>query len=638
MNKSKGSILIVVLLMIFILSFISIAMLNFTYFYFSDSSLAYERTKLKFATEYETFRLIKSLKLGKIITNLISTNTNTDNFIYSFQVKMTNYSNNYKYTLLLSGQKIKNLKREITCFLIYPTDFCYVNMSKVLIPQVSRGALWGYVFFNEIENKSPDFLIAFSHPPVFSKNTNSKINSFTGEAEISETEVSARINLKGKTNFIYPLDMTIDVDKILDKALEIAKGGWIIDRYSKDFGTEKIENPFIAEKEYLGTFRYSTPYLKVPTYIKVNNVYFSEVKRTYIDPLESSDVIGSRGEYSLLFITIKDGNLGFNTQPVEMKLPLESFEEPFKIKLNTPGTRITSKYRKITGIYLDDTDINLLFEKKVALRGETIFITDESIKSKYYLSLGKGNGIKKEFRLPRDTTPQIVFVGNKKIENVFVENFNLVLAHPPSSDEEVIVMKKIPKVYIQKSYPLEGTHIYTDKPEYAVVLDFDKINNLPKIPVIFSYLPLVIKGTPNEPIVIASKENIYVDEINTDPLKAKTMVIISRKGVFVKEHVEVLRNVFIVSRLDGIYRLSPLRMDDLSNERGMWIFGNVLLEGTLRNKLNGSIDNYYLVSPENVFNNKTIALSRRVIEDYLSNTKFGEIFRNIFPPFVVVKY
>jgi len=638
MDKNKGSILIVVLLMIFILSFVSIAMLNFTYFYFSDSSLEYERTKLKLVMEYETFQLLKSLRSGQIITNLTSTNTNTDGFIYSLQVKMTNYTNSYTYTLLLSGQKIKNLKREITCFLIYPTDLCYVNMSKVLIPQGSKGALWGYVFFNEVENKSPNFLIAFRYPPVFSKTTNLKVNSFTAEAEISETEVSARINLRNKTTSVYPLDIAIDVGKILEKALKIAKNGWIIDRYSKDLNTEKIENPFIAEKEYLGAFKYSEPYLKVPSYIKVNNVYFSKAKRSYIDPLESSDVIGSRGEYSLPFVIMKDGNLWFNTQPVEMKLPLESFDEPFKIKLNIPGAKITSKYRKITGIYLDTPDINLLLERKVSLQGEVISIIDDNIKSMYYLSLGKGNGIKKEFRLPRDITPQIVFVGNKKIENVFVENFNLVLASPPGSDEEVIVMKKIPKVYIQKSYPPEGTHIYTDKPEYAIVLDFDKINNLPKTPVIFSYLPLVVKGTPNEPVVIASKENIYIDEINTDPLKAKTIVIISAKGVFVKEYVEVLRNVFIVSRLDGIYRLSPLRIDDFSNERGMWIFGNIFLEGKLKNKLNGFKNNYYLVTPENTFNNKTIALSSKVIEDYLSNTKFGEIFRNIFPPFVIVKH
>ena len=634
MRNFRGSILIVVLVMIFILSFISVAMLNFTYFYFSDTSVMYERTKLRLITEYETFRLIKLLMSGQTVTNAIFTNTNTDNFCYTTKITLTNYNNIYKYTLILEGAKVKKMKREIAFSILYPTDFCYLNMSKIVIPEGTKGALWGYIFLKEFENKSSDFLLAFKYPPIFSDSTNLKMTSFIGDANISESDVSASINVIAKTNAVTTVNINVNIDAILDKSLAIADKDWIIREYNKDFEIERIVNPFITEKEYLGIFSYSKPYLRLPSYIKVENVYFSEVRRNAIDPIESSDTIGSRGEYTLAFISMKDGNLWFNTQPVEIKLPPESFDRIFKIRLNVPNTRIMSKYRKVVGIYLDNTNINLLLDNKVSLNNDVIEILDGEVKSEYYLSLGKGNGIKKEFRLPKDVTPQIVFVGNKKVENTFVENFNLILPYPPSMNEEVVVLKKIPKVYIQKSYPRENLHIYTDKNEYAVVIDFDKINNLPKTPIIFSYLPLVIKGTPNEPIIVVSKDNIYIDSVNTDPLRAKTMVIISGKGVFVKEYVEVLRNVFIASKLDGVYRLSPLRIDDMSTERGMWIFGSVFLEGVLRNK--SSTQEYYLASPENPFNNKTIVLSRKVAEDYFSQTAFGETFRKLFQPFIII--
>lgn len=111
------------------------------------------------------------------------------------------------------------------------------------------------------------------------------------------------------------------------------------------------------------------------------------------------------------------------------------------------------------------------------------------------------------------------------------------------------------------------------------------------------------------------------------------MVLISGKGIFLKENVEVLRNVIIISKLDGVYRVSEFRKDDISYERSKWIFGVVILTGELKNGYYLNSFDKYILSYENSINNSTFSISERVIRDYFGEDEFGKSIRTLLPPF-----
>ncbi|MEN2998009.1 MAG: hypothetical protein ABDH28_03110 [Brevinematia bacterium] len=623
----RASALIVALMMVLVLSVVSVSLLSFIGFYYLDSSRLYESEKLKMISEKEVFETIALAKSGIIVTN-VQLRTNTDNFVYKVWREVFITNNIYEVVLKLESAK-SSVKRNLTFYVLFPTDFCYINLSKLIIQTNTKCVFWGYSFLGGIEGEAVDTFFAFSYLPVFSNITNMKVASYIASARISPETPSLDLNIRYRTNLVNTAEMKISVDELLKKVESMVEKEWIISRHQNEI--VEVLNPLSSEKKFLGSFSYANPKIKVDI-SNVGNIYFSEKLSSRLT-LDNSDTLGSRGEITRKFVGISNGYLFFVTTPVEVLLPPEAFYKPFSVKLNSSHTRIVGKYRKITGIYFDNTNENLL-NNKVLLRGDAVEIVSEELRGKYYVSIGKGDGIRRRFRIG-NISPQKVFIGDREARGFFVEDFHLIFTDPPEDGKEVIVMTRIPRIFVSKALPPDGIYVFSDKVERAVVLDFDRIQNLPKNGVIFSHLPVVVKGSPNEPVVVASRKSIYVDEINNIP-NAKTIVLISGEGVFLKEQVEVLRNIFIVSRLDGLYRLTPARTDDVSGERSKWVFGTVVLTGELRNGNLEKTSQSYIFSYENPINSSTFSISERVAKDYLSQSDFGRNIRDLIPPMAVV--
>ncbi len=627
---SKASALIIALMMVLVLSIVSVSLLNFVSFYYLDSWLLYEREKLKLILSKEVLETIKLVQSGVLnFTNEMK--TNTGNFVYEVSREISFTNNVYNVNVSLKSSRAR-ISRKLSFFVLLPTDFCYINFSDVEISNKTKGVFWGYSFFNRLKNISDDTFFAFYYPPLFSSTTNVLSKSYISSAEVSPETPFLSLNIKFQTNFVNEVNVRISVDEIIKKSVSIVYKHWIINDYYK-YDTEDVYNSVLMDKSFLGVFFYSNPKLKV-NYQTLNNLYFSSRKGEKLG-LENMDVFDPRGEMTKKFTFIENGYLYFNSSPVEVNLPQEAFSEPFKVKLNLKDLRLVGKYRRIIGVFFDTTNRNLL-NNGIVLKDGILEILSDEIKRKYYESVGIGNGIKRKFAIGKDTVPQKVFVGGKKVQSFFVENFELVLSEPPRMGEEVLIMKKIPRLFIQKSLPPDGVNVFYDKIEKCVVIDFDKIQNLPKNKVIFSYLPLVVRGSPNEPIIVVSTENVYIDEVNNSS-NPKSLVVIAGKGVFLKEYVEVLRNVLIVSRLDGIYRVIPSGFVDPSNERNKWVFGTVILTGEVGNDNSKNYKRGYVLSFENHINNSTFSISDRLARDYTSNSEFGNTLRYLLPPIVVLR-
>lgn len=623
MNNNKGSALIVALMMVSILFLISTVLIQFITFYYLDSNLIYEREKLKLISEKEILKTLISLKNGIFLTNSYF-DTNTDNFIYKVSREINKTNNIFYITLNLESSKTK-ITRTISVFSLIPTDFCYITLSKMNIRSNTKAVFWGYSFIKEVEGFSPDSFFAFTYAPIFSENTNIPIKSYIAEATVSPETPSLNINIKYPTNSINKMIPNINIDTIIENSIKMVDKDWIIKNPSDN--VEEIINPLISRKTLIGRFYYKTPSLKINTE-KVGNIYFSFDRDKPIT-IENIDVYGSRGEYLKKFIKFENGTLSFITDPVSINLPIDFFEL-YKIKLDKEFLKIDSKYRKVIGIFFDDTNKNLL-GNGVILKNDYIEIVSDEIKNQYFSLIGVSDGKRNKYRVG-NITIQRVFIDGKPITGFYVENGELVLPYTPKKGEEIVVMKKIPIIFFQKQLPPNGIYVFTDITETAVIIDFDKIQNLPKNKIIFSELPTVVKGSPNEPIIVVSKENVYIDNIN-ETSNPKTLVIISGKGIFLKEHVEVLRNVILVSKLDGIYRVSEFRKDDISTERNKWIFGSVILTGELENGYSLNSFSKYILSYENPINNSTFSISERVAKDYFREDNFGKNIRNLIPPF-----
>lgn len=629
MFNNSASALIVALLMIMILSIISVSLLNFINFYYLDASRFYEFEKLKLASENDILETILSVRRGEFITNTVF-RTNTDDFVYKVSRRIFSTNNLYTVVLDLESPKAR-VRRSIKFYAITPTDFCYIILDRLNIKKDTKGVFWGYSFVRGALGESDNLFFSYTYPPLFSDITNLNLVSYIASADISPETPSLNLNIKHKTNIVNPASISVDINEIVKKIMPLVSKGWLIDsRYQK---TEEIQNSLISEKEYLGRFSYSE--VKIRLSKPVENIYFSRSRDSEtIDILNNSDTFGSRGEVTSKFIKFEDGFLTFNTSPVQITLQPESFYEPYKIKLNSDTLRNVSEYRKVIGVYLEDTNRNLLNDG-VILDKDILTIISPDIRSRYYTNIGKGDGVRSRFRISTDINPQKVFVGGREIRGFYIDNFEIVMPSPPEKDKDIIVMHKIPKVFIRKSLPENGIHIFTDKTDKAVLIDFDSIQNLPKNGIIFSKNPIILRGSPNEPVIVVSEDNIYIDSINRIP-NPKTLVIISAKGVFLKEDVEVLRNVIILSKLDGIYRVGPSRTDDVSEERSKWIFGTVILTSELKNSVANNSKKGYITSYENPINNSTFSISPRVMSDYLSDSEFGRTLRYILPPIVVV--
>lgn len=620
---SSGSALVIVLMMVLVLSVISVSILNFVSFYYFDTSLFYEREKLKLVYYKEVFELLNEVRNGFFNTNVIF-RTNTDGFYYRVRRGFKVNNNFYEIDLHLESLK-SSILRKVKFYLLFPSDFSYINTSKVFIDRGTRGIVWGYSFVGEVEGESDDFFFAYYYPPIFSSTSNLFVKSYISDVDIYQDATSVNLRIKYQTNYVNVVDFRFDIDSLIAKALLLVDKDTIITKY-EDY--EDIVNPIIAEKEYIGKFSYARPFLFVKS-DKIDNVYFSDKVERFINPVESSDTFGSRGEISRLFFKVEKNSLTFKSYPVRVILSPSSFSRKYEIALNTSDIKVVSSYRKVMGVFFDSTNENLLNDG-VYLEKGVLKIRDSEIRNQYYLSLGVGDGVNKYFLIPKDVTPQKVFVGDDEVNGWYIENYKLILPFAPKSGEEVVVLKKFPVVFIQKSFPKDGVNVFTDKVERCEVIDFDKIHNLPKSGIIFSYLPLVLRGSPNEPILVVSKENVYLDKVNTVE-NPKSLFVISGKGVFLKEDVEVLRDVFIISKLDGLYRVSSFRVDDISQERSKWVSGSVVLTGELKNYVFSKEGNSYIFSYENPINNSTFVISGRVAKDYLSDTVFGKNVRYVIP-------
>ncbi len=347
------------------------------------------------------------------------------------------------------------------------------------------------------------------------------------------------------------------IEKIWNVFSHYKDSAFIIDR-GMGLPVKKIVNPFLSEKDLIGigdgvTTRFS---IDRPS---INRVYIKKITKNS-DKNKVPSLVYSYGE--------GDINKGF-FQVINKKIHLKASEEILPIIVPNEA------YGDLGTVYLRGKDysaigaaenIENLFIVRVNLVNELIEGSDfeyypetgelRFISTKFFHDyvehIGTGDGVRKTFPLTHFSIP-IIYVGKKRVD-ARIGGGIIELTTPPPYGADVLGFRP-PPLFIKKYPPMPNDGVYIDKEEEACILDLD-LSSPPRYGVIFSKLPLIVKGEAAFPTAILSTENIYLENINSKR-EGKPVLIISGKGVWAfqntNENSIILNRVYICSPLDGIY-------------------------------------------------------------------------------------
>jgi hypothetical protein len=238
----------------------------------------------------------------------------------------------------------------------------------------------------------------------------------------------------------------------------------------------------------------------------------------------------------------------------------------------------------------------------------------------FTFKIGTGDGRNKTFSVNKILDRLYFYIGGKRTEGFNLFPDRVEFYKPPEYGSEVMVMRALPFFYIKKTAPAEGTGIFTDREEESVILDLSAIQNYPKYGVIMSHMPLIIKGEAAQPLVIISKENIYMENINPEN-QGKPVAVISKKGVWLLKSNDRknsgIYKCIIYSPLKGLYTIDD--NGGISDQERM-IYGSLYF--TFENE-NGAMD-------LNIFNNSVIYYAG--INEYIRQKPFS-----LFPAFLDIR-
>lgn len=296
-----------------------------------------------------------------------------------------------------------------------------------------------------------------------------------------------------------------------------------------------------------------------------------KVGRIYVRDLNQGGVMGP--EYAtaygagMPFMTAAAGEIEIPgvSGAVPLSLPEEAFEEWGTIRLSGSGWSALSRDQSLSEIYINEVSPyqklregpDYLYDredKKIKIRSAAFF-RDQTV------LLGRGDGRRKSF--PADSfglysgRGNMIFSGGRRAASVTWSEGGVHFSAPPKPGDEIVCLK-IPRIHIRVAPPGRSQGVYVDRNDESAVLDLGRIRNFPRWGVIRSGVPLVVRGTVPRPMVILSRENVYLQDINRDGGGAPLLVW-SAKGVWIYQDAgsdgTVLNKCLIQSPLPAVWVL-----------------------------------------------------------------------------------
>ncbi|OHD54065.1 MAG: hypothetical protein A2Y33_10125 [Spirochaetes bacterium GWF1_51_8] len=360
------------------------------------------------------------------------------------------------------------------------------------------------------------------------------------------------------------------------------EAAWIIRDYSFH-DTKHVVNSMTSWKELVGFGNGYTTRFPVDTDL----VYHVYVKKTS-SGLKYQNIVSPDYAYYYgpqgpdMFFGVENGRLILkgSEMPVQLFFPEEAYRLFGYYGIGAKLWSYISLDETVDMVFLEEpifanhllpgSDFDYYpYEKMVKL-------TTPAFYKKFTQDIGRGDGNTMAFNFVPGMGRIYFYVGGMRTVALSSFGEQVMFETPPFPGADVQVVQDPPAFYLKKSPPPEGTGVFIDLNEEAVLLDLDAIQNYPQNGVIMATVPLIVKGTARSPLAIISTRNIYLININPNK-KGEPVLIASGAGVWLYRPKEPTKSdlfkVAIYTPLDELY---PVSESGELNNYPVTIYGSVI--------------------------------------------------------------
>ncbi len=401
---------------------------------------------------------------------------------------------------------------------------------------------------------------------------------------------------KGKRLLYRKIEEKFDLpifQKVWDTYAPFRDENWII---TKDFPIKEtnIINMLTGEKELVAVGDGHSTVFRVKAGT-INNVYIKKTdsysRYQYLDSRKYSYFTGENERESYFTYNNEKLELKASSEAVPLFLPEDSFRSPGYFTLCGSNFSFISSDENIGNFYFGRISLTGMLVEGIdysyskADKSVTM-LSDKFYRSRIFL-VGTGDGKTTIFPVTLIPGNYLYYSGNNRITSYNQNDNNLTISPPPKRDQKITAFSP-PAIFFKKEPPSKGVGIFIDKTDHCALLDLNSIINPPKNGVIFSFLPLLVKGKSSFPLMILSKENIYLENINPDNT-GETLMFAAQKGIWIystlKKTGNIINKCFIYSPNSALFSVNENGENDNSY---VSIYGTVILTSENTNSVSGN--------------------------------------------------
>ncbi|URA10689.1 hypothetical protein [Thermospira aquatica] len=397
-------------------------------------------------------------------------------------------------------------------------------------------------------------------PPGSTFETNSYALHLTGKVIVQEIEKSGFFGKNSVVSMPLLWEKRQDLAPLFELAKREVKDPWRITTEGSWF-IQEVVNYLSLKKQWLawGGSEVVLPF----SWTGKQNLYIRKKVSTnglwenylYYKGPQKMETLSIDGENRLSLLLSRNPYLREKAPVVE--LPSEAWDTLGEIVLRGKDVSLLSQDEDVLAFSLGEREYyfaesDFVYDGK---RG-VLKLTSGEFFRRHVGDVAVADGWSREFWMPAARGNVIVYIDGKRVWNYQRTATKIIFERPPVSGSKIQLARGLENFTLYKIPPGFEEGLFSEPVERSVVLDLDDMYNLPENGVIYSTLPLIVRGTAKHKLCIVSEGSIYLEDIN--PEGGEPVALVSKSGVWLLQEdggSKVLRGVAIISPLAGLYTL-----------------------------------------------------------------------------------
>lgn len=244
-------------------------------------------------------------------------------------------------------------------------------------------------------------------------------------------------------------------------------------------------------------------------------------------------------------------------ESARVELPQEAWEKFGEICLEGKEISLISRDEEVAAIRFGNNEYyfaesDFFYDRQT----KTIRLFAQEFFRRHSVEVATADGRQREYTLPLARGNFFVYVDEKRVWNYRRTATRIIFDAVPSVGSRIRLLRDVDSMVIYKKPPTSDGGLFGEWVDRCVVIDLDALDNFPSKGIIYSSLPLVVKGTAREPLCIVSERSLYVEDMNSEG--GEVVGLVGKEGVWLLQEGSMprtLRHVVIISPLPGLYSI-----------------------------------------------------------------------------------